>query len=302
MVFLNSYSTDMKKRTIAIFAGAIAACFFCVTGILAEPLSSEEREGLKALGLDYQFREITDPRLNRVHVLKIDLALGKVRLATVIADDPDGDGPAEAALTSPLKLASGQSVLAFVNTNPWSGFDDGSKKNDHGWIEGQPVDIHGFAVSNGRIRSRPRFNRSTVWVDRQGRLFMGNAPREGTALEGVAGFKQIVRNGALVLSSGKERHPRTAIGMDQKGGMMWLVVVDGRQEGYSEGMDLNELGRLMLDLGCWNAVNMDGGGSSIMGLVQEDGELHVVNSPSDRLLGIVHKIRPLPVVLTVQKK
>ena len=151
---LNSYPNDMKKRTIAIFAGAITSYFLCVTGIWAEPLSFGSQEGLEALGLDYQFREIKEPRLNRVHVLKIDLALGKVRLATVIADDPDGEGPAEAALTSPLKLASDQSVLAFVNTNPLSGFDDGSKKSDRGWIEGQPVDIHGFAVSDGRIRSQ----------------------------------------------------------------------------------------------------------------------------------------------------
>jgi len=45
---------------------------------------------------------------------------------------------------------------------------------------------------------------------------------------------------------------------------------------------------------------MDGGGSSIMGLVGPDGQLNIVNSPSDRYQG-KPKIRPLPVILTIQK-
>ena len=81
---------------------------------------------------------------------------------------------------------------------------------------------------------------------------------------------------------------------------MWLVVVDGRQARYSEGMSLYELGEIMLGLGCWNAVNMDGGGSSIMGLVDPDGQLRVMNSPSGRHLG-APKIRPLPMILTIRR-
>jgi hypothetical protein len=45
---------------------------------------------------------------------------------------------------------------------------------------------------------------------------------------------------------------------------------------------------------------MDGGGSSIMGLVDADGQLQVMNSPSGRLLG-VPLIRPLPTILTIRR-
>jgi hypothetical protein len=45
---------------------------------------------------------------------------------------------------------------------------------------------------------------------------------------------------------------------------------------------------------------MDGGGSSIMGLLDKDGKLKVMNSPSDRSFGRV-KIRPLPMILTITK-
>jgi hypothetical protein len=70
------------------------------------------------------------------------------------------------------------------------------------------------------------------------------------------------------------RHPRTAIGWN--GEKFFLVVVDGRQKGLSIGMTFPELADLMKQLGCDQALNLDGGGSSTLWL---DGE--IMNSPSD---------------------
>jgi exopolysaccharide biosynthesis protein len=83
---------------------------------------------------------------------------------------------------------------------------------------------------------------------------------------------------------------------------MWLVVVDGRQPGFSEGMTVRELGAVMRDLGCSRAANMDGGGSSIMGMAEADGRIRVVNSPSDRKMGVIPSIRPLPMILTIRER
>jgi len=72
------------------------------------------------------------------------------------------------------------------------------------------------------------------------------------------------------------RHPRTALGMRPDGTLV-LVVVDGRQPCWSIGLSLPDLARLMRDeLGCTDAVNLDGGGSTTFYL---DGK--VVNQPSD---------------------
>ena len=57
---------------------------------------------------------------------------------------------------------------------------------------------------------------------------------------------------------------------------MLLVTVDGRQPGYSEGMTLTEFARLFLALGCTDAMNLDGGGSTTMVVRGK-----IVNSPSD---------------------
>lgn len=61
----------------------------------------------------------------------------------------------------------------------------------------------------------------------------------------------------------KYEHPRTALGYYEPGHYCW-VVVDGRQPGYSDGVSLVNLAKLMQDLGCTVAYNMDGGGSSVL--------------------------------------
>ncbi len=70
------------------------------------------------------------------------------------------------------------------------------------------------------------------------------------------------------------RHPRSAVGKTKEGDL-WFVEVDGRQETGS-GVTLDEMAAIMLRLGCTEAMNLDGGGSStlnVLGLT--------VNRPSD---------------------
>jgi len=76
-----------------------------------------------------------------------------------------------------------------------------------------------------------------------------------------------------------KRHPRTAIGVLENGNWV-MVVVDGRQE-QSCGMTLLELSQFMQALGCKDALNLDGGGSSVMIVKNE-----VVNSPAGREWGL----------------
>lgn len=264
---------------------------------------ASEKQELASLGVTYRLIEQQKPRPNRIHVLRIDRRDKKVDLRVIVADDPDGSGPAEAALVSPLKLAGSQKeVVALLNTNPWQALPTpkGEKPTPSGWYEGRPVDILGLAVSNGTIRSAAEPGYVSIWLTREGKLAMGtNPPKEGIQ-EGLAGFQQVVRAGKCLDVSSKDLHPRTALGVDKDGQIVWWVVVDGRQPGYSEGMSQAELAELLRELGCWDAANLDGGGSSLMAKVNKPGdELQVVNSPSDRLLGKIPRLRPLPTILTL---
>ena len=73
------------------------------------------------------------------------------------------------------------------------------------------------------------------------------------------------------------RPPRTAIGRTADGEII-IMTVDGRGAGGSQGVTLDELARLMKGVGCIDALNLDGGGSTAL-CVTDDAVL--VNSPSD---------------------
>lgn len=100
----------------------------------------------------------------------------------------------------------------------------------------------------------------------------------------VSGGGMIVVDGVIPQTFTHEvagRHPRTAVGSSQNGKRLYLVAVDGRQS-HSIGMTMQELAAFMLEIGAWNAVAMDGGGSTTL-VSREPGtsSLVVQNSPSD---------------------
>jgi hypothetical protein len=109
--------------------------------------------------------------------------------------------------------------------------------------------------------------------------------KEGIELA-VGGAPQLLRDGKpyidwreekVLRSFAADRHPRTAVKISRDGSTLFLVTVDGRQPAVSIGMSLYELALYLKELGCWNAMNFDGGGSTTM-VVRGD----VVNKPSDR--------------------
>lgn len=76
-----------------------------------------------------------------------------------------------------------------------------------------------------------------------------------------------------------KRHNRTAMGRRRDGTLIFLVA-DGRFKGFADGLSIPELQATMRWLGCRDAVNLDGGGSSTM-YVKGMSESGVVNYPSD---------------------
>jgi len=78
----------------------------------------------------------------------------------------------------------------------------------------------------------------------------------------------------------KSRNPRTLLGWSKEKGFI-LVVVDGRNGVKSKGVTADQSSDIMQTLGCYHAVNLDGGGSSSMSVFEKNA-IVVKNRPSDK--------------------
>ncbi len=93
---------------------------------------------------------------------------------------------------------------------------------------------------------------------------------------------KLVENGSVLSGLDNTKAPRTALGVRADGSIVFYTV-DGRQAGYSAGLSLTSVAERMVSLGCVEAVNLDGGGStaSFAKYPGYDTGLEVINSPSD---------------------
>lgn len=162
------------------------------------------------------------------------------------------------------------------------------------------INAGGYDMSNGRpsgafIMSGTVINEptgTTFWIDGSGAAHITSAQEckdalaAGNVLEAVASFGDIFENGhARSGLDNTTRASRTAIGIKADGTVVMLMV-DGRQAPYSVGMTMAEVGAAMEALGCVQAVNLDGGGSSTFA-TQREGE-----SENNTSAGLTLRCRP----------
>jgi len=151
---------------------------------------------------------------------------------------------------------------------------DSWKDQDGRWIRhytvGKPTNLAGLldVVLESDQPLPFEIGQTVRWVQDMG------AP---SVLHAISGMTELVRNGENAIplldlfgdpSHGPDawyarKNPRTALGVNEDGGTAYVVVVEGRVKG-SRGFRLKEFAKVLIDLGVYNAVNLDGGGSSHM--------------------------------------
>ena len=217
----------------------------------------------------YQIKD-TDPVL-AIFVLRVDLGDPFIRLEHVLSQDFHAERMTVTALCRSYDRPYHR-VVGGINADFFSGnlptgivLRDGELlKQGRGWSA--------IGFTKDKAPSIAVFG-SEAQADRADfRDILGGGPR-------------IVRGGRVSVEIEQEgqregfdteNHPRTAIGYTRDKRFLVLAVVDGRQPGYSHGTSLHELAKIMLEFGCHEALNLDGGGSSTMVIRNR-----VVNSPSD---------------------
>ncbi|MBN1512535.1 MAG: phosphodiester glycosidase family protein [Phycisphaerae bacterium] len=243
------------------------------------PVDKEATRPYPALELTYERYE--QPRPLRVWVARIDLKNPDVQLVATCGSE-EVQPEFETRCERTLDFAKRRNVQFAVNA---SAFGPLRKKS------GEPMQVVGLGACEGHVYSPPDERFGAFIVRKDGRIRIGNPPYDLEQVdEAVSGFHMLIENGQDVVERTASRqspgfvgvNPRTAVGVDKEGETLWLAVFDGRQKGISEGITLYELGRYFTDLGAYQALNFDGGGSSTM-VVQDPktGEHRIVNTPSD---------------------
>ena len=153
---------------------------------------------------------------------------------------------------------------------------------------GDGVNVYGVAASQGEIyskggRERPSFlsGQSTVYIS-QSNVVSFDQPT-GPIFNAISGGQRIITQGQISLTANSlaelDRHPRTVIGTDKTGKKMGWLVIDGRQPNYSKGLTLSELATSLVEHEFFNAVVLDGGGSSVLVTKTAKGNAIRLNSP-----------------------
>ena len=135
---------------------------------------------------------------------------------------------------------------------------------------------------NGYVIVGPKDKLETIFKAKKVNLDIKTIPNWDNVNHIISGGPYLVKNGEIFIDMTEQKlgaiggkNPRTAIGYTADGNLI-MVAVDGR-EGASVGMTLRELAGFLQSVGCINAMNLDGGGSTVMYV---NGK--VVNMPAVR--------------------
>ncbi len=122
---------------------------------------------------------------------------------------------------------------------------------------------------DGYVIVGPKSQLQKLWGVKKVKVDISTTPEWKNVRHIISGGPYLVKNGEVFVDMTAQklgaiggRNPRSAIGYTADNNLI-LVAVDGR-EGSSIGMTLMELANFMKSVGCVGAINLDGGGSTVM--------------------------------------
>jgi hypothetical protein len=269
----------MKKKTVLwglfallVLAGVVTAYYW------GRPSPVEMRQEIYPCVVYYRRVHYT-PRIMVAHIVTVDLSCKNVNLLVTPPEKGDKTNPLRARTTSQFAQEFGLQVA--INGD---GFTPWWSRNvfDYYPHVGDPVAPNGFAAS--RAKEYGEIKGPTLFINSSKDATFGTAYRK--VYNAISGQSWLVKDKKPVDDlNDTTTAPRTAVGLDGAGTKLIMIVVDGRQPLYSEGVTVQEMAELMLYYGGDNAINLDGGGSST--LVIQDPQTHqyrVMNSPIDNYI------------------
>lgn len=221
-----------------------------------------------------------EPHLQEVRAVRVDLRDPDVELFTTPSN---GEAPLETTSETTSEFLTHYHLAVAINANFYTPCCTQGDK-----------DLIGLAISRGELVSPPaakgvgtavlavtKANVATIT-----RTDANFSPKEFWTA--VAGSEIVLAHGAPTevkdTTFNKVTHPRTAVGVSADGRYLLLMVIDGRQPGYSDGATMAEVAAWLARFGASDGLNLDGGGSTAL-VCDHDGKPEVLNQPSGVALG-----------------
>ena len=261
----------------------------------SRPVSLREGVEMKAMA-------VKSPRELKAFVVRIDLTTPGIGFTATERDprwgEPMPDYTNKVVLIDTKRertadfmarrRAAGVPLAVAVNSAPWYPWDCGAAyRSTYGAFHSWNVS-DGMELSHGKSPAHGAF--FVIYRDGKAEIAPSVPPsRTNDVAFALCGFSILVNGGKPMLpgrawgSEGKVQPPRTVFGLDAARRTLVLLVVDGRQPGWSVGAYKDDVFGMLRAEGVADAVEMDGGGSSTLVVYDaQNGKPWVLNRPSEK--------------------
>jgi Phosphodiester glycosidase len=254
---------------------------------LRPPRTAEQRELFQ--GVLYQRIARNTPRPVLIHLITIDLTAPGVKpfvtkgLSVKATDQTETQARTVPEFVNDFKLQlaiNGSYFNPFHEVTPWNYYPHSRHR----------ANVLGQMISNGNIYSPVESNWHVLCfaANNQAQIPGGEECPAGT-VHGIAGAEILLRQGKIskVFDSNIDKpYPCVVAAIDKQGKKLWLVLVDGKQPLYSEGITKSELTAFIMELGANTALLLDGGGSTTLAISTPSGA-KLLNAPIHTKLPMV---------------
>ena len=217
------------------------------------------------------------PRPLQIRAMRVDLQASGIDF---LVTPSNGPAPKDVGARSTSEFLAEFKCQIAINGSVFDAYAEN---------RGDAMDVLGLSLSRGQRYSPPnRWDALLIGTDR--RAWVARAPVNArTAWNGLSGYYALLLDGKN-RGGMADLHPRTAAGVSRDGRYLILMTADGRQFGYSEGLTTAETAEWMRRLGAYNALNLDGGGSTTLVMQGAGGKPEVLNRPSGPPAGVERRV------------
>lgn len=240
-VYVPNPKTDVTKRLVE-GTDLISTVFWDTSYVVVDGLKATEVRYLSSIGLAM-----------KLSVFEVDLTNPDLVMEASTPNNKPAFGRQRMTVQATYEDAEGHKVWGGVNGD----FFDGTNGTPRGILYKEGVAIR---------TTFPDIYTTFFGILSNGKAVAGNRAVyqsvSAELMEAVGARAPLVTDGILVAQTDVTVEPRTCIGVSEDGNTVYIMVIDGRNFHYSNGMNYESLGKCMKALGAHNAVNLDGGGSS----------------------------------------